>query len=314
MWLEKFALPSINKKIAEEINCCRTCYNEINKVEDTLYNKTKKKKDYINVAFEILAGLFDLDYNVKLKYVKDNFDNDSIYIDNINDDFDEMFYKLYLECFKKYLDKIYSFNHIRLENNVFMISRLACLNDDKEVIKKFANNVYLDLLNNDVDLNSDLKIEKITNEDIKRLAEKENKRIINIRKNINSLGVYDRLSHLGIRELFACFSDHIFNKLSDKEKVHVCVLLHNYFTINNKSDNTKRYAKNINKDSSNEDCIRMVINDLLITGRTMIVKKKNIDLINDVLSGVNTIYKNEINIENIGKLDGLNNIIEDIKR
>jgi hypothetical protein len=313
MWLEKLALPKFDNKIIEEINCCKTCYEEINKSDESLFNKNQKKKELINVVFEIFSGMFNLEYDTKIKYSSNNIDSEAIYVNSLKEDFDTIFYNLYLECFKRYLDKIYLFNEIRLDRKIYSIARLACLNRNEELIKVLANNAYIELINCGVDVSSNFETLKIGVEDISPLLSAEKKRVIRIKNNVFTLKVDDELSNYGIREVAACFSEHIFNSLDKSEKIHLVLLLYNYFS-DEKIDSAQKYNRRINEHTSNIKCLNMVIEDLMIPGRTMIIKKKNIDIVNNVLSILPTIYSNEIFKSKVGALDSLKENIAIIKK
>jgi len=312
MWLEKLALPKLDNKIIEEINCCKTCYEEINKSSESLFNKNQKKKEIINIAFEVFSGIFNLDYDTKIKYSKDNIDTDTIYVKSLKDDFDIVFYNLYLECFKRYLNNVYLFNEIRLDDKMYTFARMACLNKDEEMIEVLANNAYIELISSNLDVNQNLVFIDIKEEDFFKLMKEEEKRIFKLKEKVFSLNVNDQLSNFGIREVVACFSNHVFYNLDSKEKAFLCTILYNYYS-DKKEDNVKKYISRIRDTYSNEVCLSMVIEDLMIPGRTMIIKKKNIDMINNVLSILPTIYSNETSKYNVGKLNSLKGIINKIK-
>jgi hypothetical protein len=60
---------------------------------------------------------------------------------------------------------------------------------------------------------------------------------------------------------------------------------------------------------TNKDALTCVINKLILPGRTMLIKRKNIDVINDLLSGIPIIYKNEIEKKYIKTLDDLKDLV-----
>ena len=273
MWLEKLALPKFDNNIVEEINCCKTLYEQISKSNETVFNKNQKKKEIINVVFEIFIGMFNLDYDTKIKYSNDGLDRDAIYVKNLKGDFDTIFYNLYSECFKRYINRIYSFKDIRLDNKMYTLSRLACLNKDNEMIERLANNAYVELVNSNVDLTYKGNIIDISEEEFFNLIKLEKNRITNLKNNVMSLNVDDYLSNFGIREVVACFSNHVFSTLDGHQKAHLSTILYNYYS-DKKDDNSKRYDARINDSTTNEACLTMIIEDLMIPGRTMIIKKK----------------------------------------
>ena len=89
MLLEKLALPKFEAKIIDEINGFRDLYNKIDTMNIADSDKLQKKKKIISDSvFEIFVGIFNLDYDVKLRF--NSKESDAICVD-INNDFDTIF-------------------------------------------------------------------------------------------------------------------------------------------------------------------------------------------------------------------------------
>ena len=310
--LEKLALPYFNNKILGEINYCKSSYEVIDGLKDNKANKDNRKKKILSVAFESISGLFNLSYDEKLVFSKDELD--SIYIENILDmSFNDAFFKIYEKSFYKYLSNIHTLLNNRVDSEMYTLAKLAYLNDDQIVISKLAQNSYMDLFEKIPDLISTKSKREITKEDKKRLILSNKERISKLKEIIKTYKYSNGLSLKGIRDVYMCFSKDVFDEMTKEEKVHLSNLLYNYHS-NQPLNMSKKYSKIISKSSTNKDCMNIIINDLLLPGRTMLIMKKNKDLIKDFISGIDCVYMNETKKVNLNSLDDLKDIKKVTKR
>ena len=70
----------------------------------------------------------------------------------------------------------------------------------------------------------------------------------------------------------------------------------------------------IDDNSSSKECLEIVIKELLQPGETMIVKRRNMDMVKNIASGFKYIYENESKKENLYKLDDLTKLANFSKR
>lgn len=304
--LEKLALPYFNEKIINEINYCRSSYQAIDSLNDSKNNKDNRKKKILSFAFESISGLFNLSYDEKLAFNKDEVD--SIYVENILDmSFEEAFFKMYEKSFYKYLSNIHNLVNNRIDDEMYSIAKLAYLNNDDIVIKKLVKSTYLDLFTENSPLSVGVIREKITEDDKKRLIESNKKRILKLKETISKYKNASNLSLSAIRNVYMCFSKDVFYGMRKEEKIHLCNLLYNYHS-SQCLNISKKYSKLIDINTTNKDCMAFIINDLLLPGRTMIIMKKNKDLINNFMSGINYVYLNETDKNNLNYLDNLSKL------
>lgn len=315
--LEKLALPTLDDKLVEEINRCKVCFENIDMLDEEKFSKIQKKKELLQTTFEILGSIFNLGYDDKLRFnsSKTHAYDKGVYIDNINtNNYDSIFYEMFFQCFSIYLDNSYALKNNRIDDQMYSMIRLASLNNDDIVIKKLANKVYSEIIDSRCDIDYLVVAQEIDPSDIIRIANNNALRIANIKHNIKEYSLDGELSAKEIRDLYSCFSNNIFNGLSVEEKVLITSLLHGYFSSDLTNDKIKKYKRVINDKTTNKECIRMVINELIVPGRTMIIKKKNLDLVNNILSGLPTIYKNELRKQDVSKLDDLYKIVNNIRK
>ena len=310
--LEQFTLPKLNDSSILELQYCKSRYDYADIVNDKRVSKAKTKKEAIAASFEILSSLFNFDYDEKVVFNKDSF-NKEIYLDNIQDStFEEVFYKLYYSCFIKYIKNLHNTNLNKIEDRMYKIVKLALLNKNEEIIDRIIKNCYREHMKDILSVN--FTHSKICVKDIASLIEENNKRNINLKNEVMQYSLLNDLSRYGMINLFSCFSNDIFKKLTIDEKVHIANLVFNYFSIDGKLDLYNDLRKKINKDTNSKECLKIVINKLMRKGNTMIIRKKNMDMINDVLSWLSIIYNNETDKNNVNSLDDLNELINNIKR
>ena len=305
-------LPKLNDSSILEIQYCRSRYDYIDKLTDKRVSKIKTKKEAISASFEILSGIFNFPYDHKVTFNKNTLNKD-IYLDNIEDlTFDEAFYKLYSLSFIRYLENLHLTNLNKIDNKIYTIVKLAILNNNKDVINKIISACYLEHSENI--LNSNINLKKITKNDIDNLVSENKKRIDLLKNEVLSYSLLDDLSRTQLENTFKCFSNNVFTTLSIKEKIYLTNLIYNYFSINGKKDLYTDYKKNISDKTNNKDCMELIIKNLMIKGNTMIIRRKNMDMINDILSWLPVIYNNEINKNEINKLNDLSSLIDELKR
>ena len=211
--LEKLALPYFNNKILGEINYCKSSYEVIDGLKDNKANKDNRKKKILSVAFESISGLFNLSYDEKLVFSKDELD--SIYIENILDmSFNDAFFKIYEKSFYKYLSNIHTLLNNRVDSEMYTLAKLAYLNDDQIVISKLAQNSYMDLFEKIPDLISTKSKREITKEDKKRLIVSNKERISKLKETIKTYKYSNGLSLKGIRDVYMCFSKDVFDEMT----------------------------------------------------------------------------------------------------
>ena len=146
--LDKLALPRIKDVIVEDFNHSKRIYNEIYSK-----NQTKKQKEILVFIFDTFSDYFNLGYETKLKFDDENCNDETIYIDNImNVDFDTAFYLIYIECLKKYFNNIYKLKNNEIDKDIYKVIRLAVLNNDEVIVKKLADNLYFDILDERFDI------------------------------------------------------------------------------------------------------------------------------------------------------------------
>lgn len=302
--LEKLALPESNQKMIQEINYCKLSYDAINKLDDSKHNKEQQKKKILLVAFESLSGLFDLNYDQKLDFNKLN--EDTIYIKDITDkNFDEAFYLMYEKSFYKYLEKMYMFTNNRIDDRLYTIARLAYLNKDEIVLKKLTDTTFNEFFKTKVGENGDATISL---KDMQRLVDKNIERLKDLKNKVVKYRAGNVLSLRGIKSLYACFSSDVFSNMNKEEKLYISNLLFHCFG-NQNTDIIKKYNRTINENTSNKECLSIIINELIAPGRTMLVLKNNKDTINNLLSGLPYIYENETKKEKLHSLDDLYKIV-----
>lgn len=303
--LEKLALPQLNDKANMEIYSCKNSYEAIEKLNDARVNKDKQKKKILMLSFETLVGLFDLNYDLKLSFNKE--ESNSIYLKDItNLSYDEAFYQIYRSCFMLYLQKAHTFKHNHFDKKMYKIAKLALLNNDEEIINKLIDNSYLDLIANSP-LESSKYKEEITKDDLTRLNNKEIKRIKTLKNQVFNYNLNGELSLVAIKKVYNCFSSNVFTSLDKEEKIYISNLLLNYYSLE-QYDIRDKYRNLIDDNTTNKECLNLIINELFIPGRTMLIMKKNKDLLNDILSGLPYIYENEIDKMVLHDLDDLHNI------
>lgn len=306
--LEKLALPSSNQKMIEEIKYCKKSYENITNLTDSKSNIDQQKKRILLVAFESLSGLFDLDYEQKLDFVKSN--NDVIYIKNLIDkNFDDAFYLMYQRAFYKYLEKMPKFINNRVDKELYSICRLAYLNNDDIVLEKLTMGLYNEIFGITTANLSNIKISQI---DIDRMVSKNMVRVNTLVDTVLNYKSGKVLSIEAMKKLYACFSSNIFTNMKKEEKLHLMELLYDCFS-DSKVDIAKKYYKEINNSTTNKECLKIIIDELIIPGRTMIILKRNKDTINNLLSGLPFIYLNEIKKDQLHNLDDLYSFLS-IKR
>lgn len=316
--LDKLGLPYLKDNIVEDFNYFRNSYKELENQTDKRINTIQKRKSILIFIFESLSSFFDLNYDIKLKFeapdqTLDN--NENIYIKGlINMNFDESFYKIYFQCFLKYLDEIHLRKNSNINADLYQCAKLAYLTGDKNMLNKFINNVYCDFIDDRFDIRNPFKKVKIENDDIEILKENNNIRNRRLRNEVLSQNLLDDLSFIQIRNLYRCFSSDIFKDLNVEQKAYLMNLLHNYFSIENKVNSVAKYTKMIDKSTTNKESLKIVINDLLIKGKTMVVRKKNMDMIEDVCSGLPYVYQNETDKNNINSLNDLKKMINTFQK
>ena len=80
--LVRLGLPRFDDKTLEEIRYHMVSYNELLENNDGRINKDARKKMILTSTFEILSGLFDLDFDKRLKFSKS--DNSGVCIEDFN--------------------------------------------------------------------------------------------------------------------------------------------------------------------------------------------------------------------------------------
>lgn len=310
--LEKFTLPKLNDSMILELQYCKSRYDFVDKIADKRVSKIKTKKESLAICFEILSGIFNFPYDTKLVFNKESFDKD-LYLDSIDNlRFEEAFYNLYKACFIKYIRTLHTTNLDKIDDKIYTIVKLALLNNNEEVINKVVELCYKEHTENI--LNIDMKSSKISVKDVAFLNEENNKRNKNLKLEVMEYSLLSDLSRHGMSNLFSCFSSDIFNSLTIKEKIHICNLVFNYFSIDGKFDLYHDLKKLIKKDSNNKECLEIVINKLMRKGNTIIIRRKNMDMINDVLSWISVVDNNETNKKEVNRLNELNKLIDNLKR
>lgn len=311
--LSQLALPTLGYKTIDELSYHMHTYEELSKSNDMRINKETRKKLVLLNTFDLLSGIFDLDFDQRLVFYKS--DSYAICLDNIDDKtYSELFHELFNKCFIKYIEKIHTLKDNRISEETYTIIKLALLNHDNRVINCFADRAYSELLENMPWLKLRTLDYNVSMEDVAKLVEQNKIRNRNIKESVKKYKAYQDLSSGSIREVFKCFSIDIFQYLDKEEKAHIMNILYNYFSLEDKMDKYPKYKKMINNSSTNKECLECLIEDLKLPGRTMIIMKKNKDIIKDVLSWTSIVYANETKKENIHSLDGLTELLKQNKK
>jgi hypothetical protein len=115
--ISQLALPSLGYKLIDEIAYHMTTYDELCNSKDLRINKDARKKEVLLNTFDLLSGIFDLDFNQRLVFYK----NDSFAISLIDIDnraYPELFHELFEKCFIKYIEKMHTFKDNRISDEL----------------------------------------------------------------------------------------------------------------------------------------------------------------------------------------------------
>lgn len=303
--LNKFGIGSFTNNMIEELNNCRVLYNNIDNIDTDKVSSTKTKKKILGAAFECLCGIFHFDYDEKLRFNSESRDPKYIFLYGFeNLSFDDAFYALYFECFYKYLDRLHMSENPNIDNKIYTISRLACIGFDYNILHKLSAATFKALLNSKLDIEFNKEVERITSQELENLATN-----CGLRQEALMLSVLNyhsgEIDNNNIRNVYKCFSSDVFSKFTAKEKLHVMDLLYCYFNNDVNKKFKRKHKNNVNENTSNKEALELVIKELLKPGNTMIIKRKNMDMVKDILSGLPYIYANESQKENLYKLDDL---------
>lgn len=306
MYLERLSLAKFRNNEIEDLNYFKIYYDSLDAIKDKRINKIKKKKEVLVSTFEILSSIFDLKYDLKLKFDSLNDNEDTIYLDNIDKlNYNDAFYMLFSKCFRNYLENMYSLTISSIDEAIYKVVSLALLNDGNKVIDDLTTMIYDELINENFELSFKRKRNDISYSDLLELDKKNNVRNQFLKDKILSYEISDDLSFKQLETIYACFSCNVFNSLDKKAKIHLMNLLYNYHTYDELYDFRKLYNDNL----TNKDALSLVLNKLMNPGKTMIIIRKNMDMVNDVLSGKKIIYKNEIEKKNLNSLEDLKELI-----
>ncbi len=305
MYIQRLSLPLFANNEIEDFNYFKHLYDGLAFTNDKRINKIKKKKEILSSTFDTLTGLFDLKYDLKLKFDSLEDSEDTIYLSNIdNITYNQAFSILFDKCFKRYLSNMYMYK-VRITDEMYNVVSLALLNDHDKVINDLTSVIYDELINNGLFEKSFTRERKdIEYSDLKELLVRNEERNKKLKEKIMSYEISDDLSYHQLNNIYACFSNNVFNTLHKEEVVHLMNLLYNYHTYTELYNFMDDYKENM----TNKDALCCILNKLILPGRTMIVKRKNMDLIKDALSGISIIYKNEVEKKYVNTLDDLKNI------
>ena len=308
-------LPSFNDRVIEELHYYLESYNEILSTSDKRVNQDARKKMILTNTFDVLSGLFDFDYNEKLKFnaVLDN--TNDIYIDSLHGkNYEQLFFEIFSQCCKKYLKNIYLNSTNRVNDEMFTIVRLSYLNKEELMINYLVLEAYYNLLE-DCPWLIDTQISMETNKtSLSKLRKKNSMRNQQLIEEVMSYKPYEDISHFQMRNVFKCYSTDVFIHLRKKEKLHLLNLSHNYFLVGDKKDISNKYNSMIDDKTSNKECLQCVIESLLEKGNTLSIIKRNRDKIKDILSWTQVVDSNETNKANLNSLSDLNKLMISYKR
>lgn len=305
--LEKLNLPRINNIIVEDFNDAKKLYNIATK-----NLKIKKQKEILCFIFDTFVSYFNLGYDIKLKFDdEDEFYDENIHLEDITQyDFDTAFYLIYSQCLKKYLIDLYKIENKNIDPKLYTIVRLAILNNDEEVIMTIINNSYCKMIDERFDIVNPNIEKNISENKIAELITKNKIRNNKLKIAILSSSLEQNIE---IANLYKCMSSEIFNELNKEEKAYLMTLIYSCFHILENNNINKKFNRLINKNTSNQEALEILINNLIIEGRTMYVKKRNLNIVEDILSWLPYSYMNEIELEKINSLKELENIKNQIK-
>lgn len=291
----KLSLPKFKSNIVEDFNFLRVKYN------NNLSIKTKK--EILSFIFDSFSAFFNFDYDFKLKFEKSEFGEEIFIYDILNMSFDNAFYSIYSECFIKYIEKCYLKSNI--DSDLYRLIKLAILNNDNETILAISNNLYCEIIDERFDIVNDYRIKKINKETLNELIEKNKIRNLKLKLEVMEYSFGYNLSHLQIRNVYKCLSNGIIDSLNKSEKAYLMNLIHDYFSVHPNQKLYKVFYESLSDESTIEEMLSLVLEQLYSKGRTMIIKKRNMDLKKDVLSWLTCTYDNEIELDHIYKLEKL---------
>lgn len=310
--LKKLGIRSFTANMIDEINKYRNTYDKDIPTLGIVEAKTFKKL-ILSEIFECFSSVFNFDYNVKLKFT-DNDDNFNVYLSDYEDlSFDQVFYKLYYNCFCMYLKNIHTYENEELNNKLYSIIRMAIISKNEKIIEKVAKAMYSSLLEKNINVKYSETDFKISKEELKELITNTRNEIDELTESVLKLSI-NQVSNVNIRNIYRCFSCEIFDNLDSKEKLKISRLLYSYFKGNDGKYFSSKNKKNIQDTTSNKECLKIVIQELMQNGKSMSIRKKNIDTIIDVLSGLPYIYEMETDITKLNYLDDLKNLIDEQKK
>ena len=317
--LTELGLPMLDDNAIEELQYHMEIYNELSMENNQRINYDARKKMILTNTFDMLSGLFDLDFNMKLKFGDSN-SSDEICLESINNkNYKELFYEMYYKCFCKYIENMHKLKNNTISSMGYYYCKLAYLTKDDLLLKSIIVASYNELLKND----GWLKLSSVQLPDIEKLNETKliNELIIKnkvrnqeIKETVMTYMPYDELCYSQVCNVFKCFSSEIFVTLTKKEKIHILNILYNYFTLDDKKSLSIKYNSIIRDNTSSQDCFKQLIDDLLLPGKTMLVMKRNKDMIADVLSWLPVIYSNETKKQQINTLDKLKTCLNFYKK
>lgn len=304
--LKRLGLPSLSKNISNELEN----YMYLYKGSYSSIKNDAKQKVVLNHTFDILSGLFDLDFDEKLKFVPTN---NAICITNIDGkEYNELFFELFSKCFMKYIEKLHTIKKSKIDSEIYTICKLASLNDRYDILNGIMISAYKDLLKNDSWLEYNKVEEVVFDKNIMQILTQLNiQRNQRIKEMVMSYSPLMELSPVAISNVFKCFSSDIFNTLHKKEKMQLFAITYNYFATDEKKDMKKLKKGSITELTTNVECLSILISELLVEGKTMLIMRRNQDMINNVLSWISVIADNEIkqeNIETLKKVYDLSNL------